>query len=117
MSPPNLRIIDYRHLTASPWMISGLRKDGKRHRLFFKTKNAAQQELRRIKIKLRREGQAALELSDEVRIAALEVARDLKPFGKTLRDAGTFYLRYLREAQKSVTVSELVADFLADQRK
>jgi integrase len=48
---------------------------------------------------------------------ALEVSRDLQPFGKSLRDAGDFFLKYLREAHKSITVEALVTEALAMQKR
>ena len=49
MRRPNLRVAPYPHSKTSPWCIEGLRVDGKRKRLFFQTKTAAEQELVRIK--------------------------------------------------------------------
>ena len=109
-------IIEYKHSKTSPWCID-VRVGGKRRRIFFKTKTAAEQELTRIKTKLRREGEAALQLPDSLRTMALEVSRDLQPFGKSLRDAGDFYLKYLGEAHKSVTVEALKIEYLAMQKR
>ncbi len=117
MRRPNLRVVEYKHSKTSPWCIEGIRVHGKRQRKFFKTKTAAMQELGRIKVKLRREGTDALELTNGLRIMALEAARDLWAFGKSLRDAADFYLKYLNESQKSITVEALVTEFLAMQRR
>src|ERR1700693_2417752 len=107
MRRPTLRVVEYKHSKTARWVIEGIRVKGKRKRLFFKTREAANQELTRTKTKLRREGEDALQLPDSLRTMALEVSRDLEPFGKTLRDAGDFYLKYLREANKSITVEAL----------
>jgi integrase len=112
MRTATLKVRKYKHAPATPFMID-TRENGKRKRLFFKTKTAAEQELTRIKTKLNREGSDALSLSDELRTAALAIQKDLEPFGKTLRDAGTHYLRFLRESQRSITVSALAAEYLA----
>jgi integrase len=77
------------------------------------TRKEAEQELARLKIKRRREGENALHVSDSLRIMALECSEDLKPLGATLRDATDFYVEYLREAQKSVSVSTLATEYLA----
>ena len=61
-----LEVKDYKHSTKTPFMID-LRSVGQ-GRLFFETRTAANQELVRIKIKLKKEGQEALNLSDRVRI-------------------------------------------------
>jgi len=67
---------------------TGLRnKNGKRARLFFKTKSDATAELDRIKIKFRDAGEKALEITDELRLAALKCARRLEAYGKTIVDA------------------------------
>jgi hypothetical protein len=110
-------VLEYKHSRTSRWVIEGYRENGKRKRLFFKTRTAAEQELIRIKTKQRREGEAALGISDSLRIMAQEVAKELEPFGKTIRDAGAFYLKYLREAEKSITVSALVDEFLSTRKR
>jgi integrase len=102
--------------SGSRWCIDGLRVNGKRKRIFFKTRTAAEQELTRIKTLQRRDGDA-LGISDSLRIMARDAAKELEPFGKTIRDATEFYLKYLREAQKSVSVEELVNEFLATQKR
>jgi len=48
---------------------------------------------------------------------ALEVSRDLQTFEKTLSYAGDFYLEYLLEAHKSITVESLVTDAHAMQKR
>lgn len=116
MRKATLKVRPYPHAPSTPWVIDTRQEvDGKlkRKRLFFATKTAADQELTRIKIKLNKEGSAALSLSDDLRTAALAIQKDLEPFGKTLRDAGTHYLNFLRESQRSITVSALAAEYLA----
>jgi integrase len=117
MRRANLRVAPYLNSKTSPWCIEGLRVDGKRKRLFFKTKTAAEQELVRIKTKQKREGAAALLLSDATRVMALEGERKLAPFGKTLADAVTFYLRHLEDSQRSISVRELADLYLSMQQK
>jgi integrase len=48
---------------------------------------------------------------------ALECAHDLQPFGKTIRDATDFYVKFLRESLRSVSVGALIDDYLAAQRR
>lgn len=111
MRKPTLRVVRTKSET-SPYCIEGLRVAGKRKRLFFKTKTAADQELYRIKTKLNREGHQALSLSDDLRVQALKVAQLLKPFGKSLLDAGNFYAAYLRETERSISVQALLDEFI-----
>ena len=67
MRRPVLRIAEHRVRgklsKTSPFVIDGLRVNNKRKRLFFKTRTAAEQELGRIKTKLRQEGDDALSLT------------------------------------------------------
>jgi hypothetical protein len=85
--------------------------------LFFKTKSDATAELDRIKIKSRAAGEKALEVTDELRLAALKCAGRLEPYGKTIVDATDHYIRYLEDSQRSCTVVELRDEFLESQRK
>ena len=117
MRRPNLRVAPYAHSKTSPWCIEGLRVNGNRKRLFFQTKTAAEQELTRIKIKQKREGANALMLSDATRVQALEAERKLAPFGKSLTDAVTFYVRHLEESQRSISVQELANLYLSKQQQ
>jgi integrase len=85
--------------------------------LFFKTKSNASAELDRIKIKFRDAGEKALEVTDELRLAALKCARRLQPYGKTIVDATDHYTRYLEDSQRSCRVAQLRDEFLESQRK
>jgi hypothetical protein len=85
--------------------------------LFFTTKTAAEKELARIKIKQRQEGMDTLSLSDDLRIATLTIQKDLEPFGKTLRDAGAHYLKFLKDSHRSITVSALADEYLALKKR
>jgi hypothetical protein len=87
MRRPQLRIVEYHHSATAKYVIEGARVNGKRRQYFFSTKEKAEAELARIKIKQRKEGENALRLPDSLRIAALECDQKLKPLGKTLTDA------------------------------
>jgi integrase len=117
MRRANLRVAPYRHSALSPWCIEGLRVGGKRKRLFFQTKAAAEEELVRIRAKMALEGQAALELSDATRMMALQGQRILRPYGKTLADAVAFYANYLEASHRGITIEAMVAEFLALQER
>jgi len=92
-----------------------VRVNGQRKRLFFRTETKAKKELARLKIKQRKEGQNAFSVSDSLRVMALECTSELQSFGKTIRDATDFYLKYLRDALRSITVGALVDEHLAEQ--
>jgi integrase len=117
MRRPQLRIVEYRHSATAKYVIEGARVNGKRRRYFFPTKEKAEAELARIKIKQRREGENALQLPDSLRVIALGCDQELKRFGKTLKDATDFYVRYLRDAERSISVSALIAEYLAGQQR
>src|ERR1700746_683255 len=113
MRRPTLRIVEYRHSATAKYVIEGVRVNGKRKRLFFATEEAAEKELARIKTKQRKEGENALKLPDALRIMALTAAEKLKPFGRTILDAAEFYVKFLRDAERSISLSNLVEEYLA----
>jgi integrase len=85
--------------------------------LFFATKKAAELELERIRFKLRREGSRALQLSDSLRIMAMDCADKLAPFGKTLEDATNHYLAILTAAANSITLGSLITEYIASRER
>jgi integrase len=117
MRRPQLRIVEYHHSATAKYVIEGARVNGKRRRFFFPTKEKAEAELTRMKIKQRKEGENALRLSDSLRIMALECSQKLKPLGKTLDDATEFYIKYLGDAERSISVSALIDEYLAGQQR
>ena len=64
---PRLHVVEYKHSTTHPCCIEGYRVNGKRKRLFFVTRSAANKELSKIKIKLEREKAAGLAVSGSLR--------------------------------------------------
>ena len=112
-----MRIVEYHHSATAKYVIEGARVNGKRRRYFFATREKAETALARMKIKQRKEGENALRLSDSLRLMALECAQELQPFGKTLKQATEFYVRYLRDAQRSISVSALIEEFMATQNR
>ena len=100
----NLRIVPIDWHPRYCYAIAGLKVNGKRKRLYFKNARAAKEELERLKIKARRHGQAGLDMPDALRAEAVDCARRLKPYGKTIVDATNFYLHHLA-AEESARVS------------
>ncbi|MGB9277773.1 MAG: hypothetical protein WCC08_21345 [Terrimicrobiaceae bacterium] len=76
----------------------------------------AEEELQRLKIKARRHGQAGLDIPDELRGMAAECARQLAPYGKTIRDAMAFYVSHLTAAE-SAQIDQLVDDYLRGRQR
>jgi integrase len=112
-----LELRPYNHSQTHPWVITGAKVNGKRKRYFFKTKQAAQLELARMEIKLAREGQAALDFEDPARVDALQARQLLAPYGKSLFDAAEFLVKHLAVNQKSITISALTQQYLANQKR
>src|SRR6516164_7881183 len=104
---PKLRVKEYSHSPTARYVIEGLRIDGKRKRLFFRTRAQAELELARIKTKRAREGQDALSIPDSLRIMARDCAALLAPHGKSLADATSFYLDHLEKLRRSISVAAL----------
>lgn len=112
----HLRIVAVNWHPRYRYAIAGLKINGKRRRLFFETAREADEELGRLKIKARRQGQAGLDIPDDLRAQAVDCARKLKPFGKTIVDATSFYLSHLA-ASESVQIDQLVADYIHSQER
>jgi hypothetical protein len=67
-----VRIPKDENLPLQHWAIDGLpRLNGKRQRKFFRTKDAAERALASVKVKLRKEGEKALLITDTLRIEAV----------------------------------------------
>src|ERR1700730_5959091 len=97
---------------TSPFYID-FRENGKRVRKFFTTETAAKKALKEITDKIRKEGYAALNVSDATRIAAVEAVKNLAPFpGATIAKAVEFYVSHLKTAQRSVPIRQLVDEYL-----
>jgi integrase len=118
MRKPKLRVKQYPHSPSTPWVIEGLRTcEGKRKRLFFRTRAEADLELARIKVKHAREGQDALSIPDSLRIMARDCAERLGRLGHTIAEATDFYLAHLEAVEKSITVDALVQEYIEAKRR
>ena len=82
----------------------------------FETMTAAKDELRKLKIIHESNGQAGLNLTDNLRLAAVECTKLLRPYGKTIYDATKHYLEYL-EADKSELTTELIKSYLQTRKR
>jgi integrase len=112
-----VRIPKDENLPLQHWAIDGLpRLNGKRQRKFFRTKEAAERALASVKVKLRKEGENALLITDTLRIEAFDCFKLLKPYGASLKDAVRFYIAHHEAASKSCTVEAAVDEYLKIQR-
>jgi integrase len=115
MKHQRLRIADYHHSPTTPYVLEGYRVNGKRKRLFFRTRAEAELELARLKIVLRKEGDAGAELGAGGRIEAVRCIERLSRFGKTLTDATDYLLEHLEREQKAkttLTINKLISERL-----
>lgn len=62
MRSPKLRVVRYRHSKNFRWVIEGCREGGKRKRLFFKARAAADGEMQRIKVRRKNLGIRATDM-------------------------------------------------------
>ena len=110
-------VVRYRGSETSPWVIEGLRVDGKRVRRFFPTQQAAKVSLRKILARQRKEGEgAAIHMPEQLRVEAVACAERLRAHGATLKQATDHYLTHLAAIQKSCTVSAFISTFHANKK-
>lgn len=107
------RVARYHGSETSKYVVEGLRVEGKRTRKFFPTRRKADAWLRKTLARLRKEGEGAIHMPEQLRVDAVACAERLKPYGKTLADATDHFLAYLAAISRSCTVSDLVAEFNA----
>ena len=88
------------------------RQAGKRRRKFFSTKKEADAFGQLLKVEFENRGAEGVAFPTALRTMAAECAEMLAPFGKTIRDAATFYAVHLRQQQDSVPVAAAVAELI-----
>lgn len=72
-----------------------------------------EQEVKRLLTALRREGEEGLSVPNSIRLQAIEAQKPLSPFpGKTIVDAARFLAQHLESLQRSVSVRQLVDEYL-----
>jgi integrase len=118
MSQRKLRIRPYIGPFSYEYYIDGLKVNGKRKRLFFRSLQAAKDELARLSQIQKSQGQRGLEVSPLVRELAQECAKLLSPYpGKTILDATRFYVAHLEATSNSLQASILVSEYLESKRR
>jgi integrase len=83
-----------------------------RNRRFFKEKPDAQTFLQSKAIEQKNYGVAGTSFTERQRSEYLEASEKLKPFGKTIRDAVSFYLPHLLATNRTCNAVELVDELL-----
>lgn len=111
-----LRILPYRGSRDYECYIDGLKANGKRKRLFFKTEKEAIEELKRLSKQIHKEGEDGANLSPSSRILAAKAEEMLRPYGKSLWDAASFYVDHL-ERVLGQSAGRSLGDVFADYSK
>ncbi len=111
------RVAKYHGSETSKYVVEGLRVNGKRTRKFFKKRRAADAWLRKTLARLRKEGESAIHMPEQLRVDAASCAERLKPYGKTIADATEHFLAYLATVSRSCSVSDLIIEFNAAKRQ
>jgi integrase len=111
MRKPTPKVVRYHGSETSRFVVEGLRVNGKRTRKFFATRRAAGTWLRKTVARIRKEGEGAVHMPEQLRVEAVSCSERLKPYGKTLTDATEHLLAHLAAVQRSCTVKDLIAEF------
>lgn len=98
------------------WQVTLPKIGGGRQRRTFKDRAEAQTYLELCGVQKENFGKAALSISENLRVEAVECESRLQGFGKSLRDATDFYLKHLRAVSSSRTVNEVIAEFQATRK-
>jgi len=117
MRKPTLRVVRYAGSETSPFVVEGLRVAGKRTRKFFATRRAAEAWLRKTSARVRKEGETAIHMPEQLRVEAVACAERLKPYGKSISDATEHFLAHLAAISRTCTVYQLLAEFLPAKRQ
>lgn len=89
---------------SSKWLIVGY-PHGKRERYYFSTEKEAKKAAADRNREITSFG-TQIVLPNDLRVEAVESAKRLQPYGKTIRDAVNFFLAHLKILNSSVTVKE-----------
>ena len=101
------------------YQVDGRKKGTKGKREQCSTKAKAEQRAREIEEDFRMEGVAGLTLSAELRVEALKAETKLKPHGKTVMDAVSFYVSHLEAEEKkkqSRTIHALAEEWFQNKK-
>jgi len=97
------------------WVLNVWYPTGKRQRLFFPTKEAAQAEEQVKTVEVQNLGWRALGIDNRLRLEALDARERLAPYGVTLTAVVTDFIR--RRGSSSITVDQIAEQFIASRLK
>ncbi len=98
------------------WMVDCGMVDGKRVRYFFKEKAEAETKAEQLRTERRNTGLAAFSLSNAQRAEAADCLEQLRPFGKSLKDAVAYYLPHVRSLNQTVSFRVLIDELVASKK-
>src|SRR2546428_3277140 len=98
------------------YYVTGPKINGKRWRRFFETKKEAQTCLELKKAEIQNYGKRAFEISDSLRVEALDCDRRLREAGATLAIATGFYLRHAKPKGGVRTCMEATSELIAAKK-
>src|SRR5215831_15494569 len=89
---------------------------GKWERRFFETESEAKTYAAQQEIELLNQGKEGMTFPTELRVMAQRLSEQLQPYGKTIADAGQFYLKHLESEKGSVPVEQAVDELIENRR-
>ena len=87
-----------------------------RERIHFKDKADADLEFEKAEKQIARFGTQAMELSDRLRVQAIEGAKKLEPYGATIAQAVDYYAKYLESKRGGIPLPQVVAELIAEKK-
>lgn len=112
-----LRIVPYNGEREYQYYLDGLKVNGKRKRLFFKTEKDAKAELKKRAKQILKEGEDGQAIPADLRVLAAKCAKRLEPFGKSIWDATEFYVTHLESRRSVFPVSTLSREYLLTKER
>jgi integrase len=99
------------------WCVTWPKIGKGRNRQFFKDKDAAETLYKQKLVERENYGTAGLSFNERQRSEFLECAEQLKPFGKSIRDATAFYLPHLKATNRTCNALELVEELTKTKKE
>lgn len=99
------------------WMVDPGMVNGTRPRKFFTTKSDAETHAEQLRIARKNEGHAAFNLSQELRLQALEAEKKLRAAGATLPQAVTFYLQHAAPRGGNKLLTDVISELISSKEK
>ncbi len=100
---------------ASKWVLNVFYASGKRNRFFFPTKEKAEEQVAIKRRETQEIGRRALDLSDKLRMEALDAQDRLKPFGVSLTEVVSEYIK--RRGASSAVIDDLAQAYIDSREK